>query len=263
MGLRALLVSAEPLVAVERTLANEHFDEVLVSTLLEPLSPWLKADLPARIERPWLPVGVVNDSSDPQRARAASVRRRRRTPPEARRRRHPGCSATHTITLRDGSELVLRPVGPQDQKLLAGLVDALSDETSYRRFLGPKSRLTKAELRYLTDVDHRDHDALLALDPQTGAAVAVARYIRDPHHADAAEIAVLVGDQWQARGLGKALSTRLAQRARANGIQRFHALTLADNQPALKLIEQLGSPRPRGAPATRRPPGPSPGRACR
>ena len=128
---RALMVSAEPLVAVERTLADEHFDEVLVSTLPEPVSLWLKADLPARIERPWLPVAVVRASGDPKRLRSAAVRRRRRTPPGARCRRHPGCSADRTITLRDGSELVLRPVGPQDGKLLARLVDAVSDETSY------------------------------------------------------------------------------------------------------------------------------------
>jgi RimJ/RimL family protein N-acetyltransferase len=238
---RGLMVSAEPLVAVERMLADEHFDEVLVSTLPEPVSSWLKADLPARIERPWLPVAVVNASSDPKAARAAGGRRGRRRPAAATRRRHPGCSEVDRITLRDGFELVLRPVCPQDAKRLAGLVDGLSDEASYRRFLGSKGRLTKAELHYLTEVDHRDHDALLALDPRTGTAVAVARYIRDPRQGDAAEMAVLVGDRWQARGLGKAISSRLAQRARANGIRRFRALTLADNQAALKLIGQLGS----------------------
>jgi RimJ/RimL family protein N-acetyltransferase len=162
-----------------------------------------------------------------------------RTHPTGRR----GRREVDPITLDDGSELVVRSVGRQDETLLAGLVHSLSDESAYRRFLGPKSQLTRAELRYFTDLDHRDHDALLALDPRTGAAVAVARYIRDPRHPDAAELAVLVGDAWQARGLGTALSRRLAQRARSNGIGRFRALTLADNRPALKLIERLGSTR--------------------
>jgi RimJ/RimL family protein N-acetyltransferase len=151
-------------------------------------------------------------------------------------------TGTHpaTIALPDGAELVVRPVGRGDEALLAALVETLSQDTAYRRFLGPKARLTIAERRYFTDLDHRDHEALLALDPRTGAAVAVARYIRDPRRHDTAELAVVVGDRWQARGLGTALSRRLAQRACAHGIRRFRGLTLAENRPALRLVERLG-----------------------
>jgi RimJ/RimL family protein N-acetyltransferase len=147
------------------------------------------------------------------------------------------------VTLPGGEQVLIRPLAPADApELLRGL-EHLSPRSLHRRFLGPP-RIGPAELRYLTDVDHHDHEALGAGDPATGAGLGVARYIREPG-TDSAEIAVAIDDAWQGRGLGTALLTRLADRARAAGIRRFTGLVLAENAPMRALIAKLGEPASR------------------
>ena len=137
--------------------------------------------------------------------------------------------------------LEIRPIEPGDKAALAAAVDQSSDEAVYRRFLNPHGRLTAAELRYLTEVDHRDHEALVALDPASSESVGVARYVRDPERRDSAEIAVAVLEQWQGQGVGKALVRRLAERAREEGIAQFTGLMLSDNRPMRRLFADLGT----------------------
>ena len=142
-----------------------------------------------------------------------------------------------------GTGLEIRPIKPEDRAALAAAVDQSSDEAVYRRFLNPHGRLTAAELRYLTEVDHRDHEALVAIDPASGESVGVARYVRDPERRDSAEIAVAVLEQWQGQGVGKALVRRLAERARDEGIAQFTGLMLSDNRPMRRLLADLGTTR--------------------
>jgi GNAT superfamily N-acetyltransferase len=82
------------------------------------------------------------------------------------------------------------------------------------RFLMTKKQLSPAELRYFTDVDHHDHEALGALNAD-GRGVGIARYIRDAGDPHAAEITITIIDDWHGRGLGTGLLTRLSARARA------------------------------------------------
>jgi len=137
----------------------------------------------------------------------------------------------------------IRPIEPGDKDALTSAVDQSSDEAVYRRFLNPHGRLTAAELRYLTEVDHRDHEALLAIDPSSGRSVGVARYVRDRERGDRAEIAVAVLETWQGRGVGKALLRKLADRARDGRITQFTALMLSDNRPMRRLLADLGTTR--------------------
>jgi GNAT superfamily N-acetyltransferase len=139
------------------------------------------------------------------------------------------------------TELEIRPIEPGDKAALAAAVNESSDEAVYRRFLNPHGRLTAAELRYLTEVDHHDHEALLALDPASSESVGVARYVRDPARRDSAEIAVAVLERWQGHGVGKALVQRLADRAQEEGITQFTALMLSDNRPMQRLLADLGT----------------------
>jgi RimJ/RimL family protein N-acetyltransferase len=147
------------------------------------------------------------------------------------------------VTLRDGSEVEIRPIRPTDKKRLRDGFARLSAESRQRRFLVPTPRLSARLVRYLTEVDHHDHEALGALGADTGEPVGIARYVRSDAAADAAEVAVAVVDEWQRRGVATALLRRLAERAREEGITRFTATCLADNDEALELLDELGAAR--------------------
>jgi RimJ/RimL family protein N-acetyltransferase len=116
----------------------------------------------------------------------------------------------------------------------------LSPESRYHRFLAPTERLSEPQLAYLTEVDHHDHEALIAYDPESREGIGVARFVRDRDDRSRAEAAVVVDDRWQGRGLGTALCQLLAERARDEGIARFVATLLATNYPMLHVIESLG-----------------------
>jgi GNAT superfamily N-acetyltransferase len=141
------------------------------------------------------------------------------------------------LPLPDGRSVFVRPITPDDKPLLVEGLKRLSPDAAFRRFLTPKVSFTEAELRYLTEVDGRDHIALVAL--QDGMLVAVARCVRVA--GDTAELAIVVGDPWQGLGLGRRLTTLLAEAARAQGITRFTGTMLADNRPALALMRAPGA----------------------
>ena len=145
-----------------------------------------------------------------------------------------------TVTLRDGARVTLRPIAPEDKPVLAASFDRLSEESRYRRFLTPKTKLSTAELDYLVNVDHKDHEAIVAVDPSSGEGLGVARYVRSTDDAELAEVAVTVADDWQGRGLGRALLDRLTYRARREGVRRFSALVQGDNLASLGLLEGVG-----------------------
>jgi len=137
--------------------------------------------------------------------------------------------------------VVIRPIRPEDKPLLSDGLRRLSDESVQRRFLTPKRSFSGSELRYLTEIDAVDHVALVAEDPaEPGRGlIAVGRFVRLADDADAAEIAIVVADDWQGRGLGSLLGGHLAHAARNRGISRFTATMAADNRPAHRLMAKL------------------------
>jgi RimJ/RimL family protein N-acetyltransferase len=143
--------------------------------------------------------------------------------------------------LHDGSKVLIRPVQPADAPLLADGFARLSDKSRRMRFLARKDRLSAAELRYFTDIDHHNHEALGALDQADGRGVGVARWVRDAEDPHAAEIAVTIVDDWQGRGLGTELLTRLSGRARSEGICRFTALVAEDNMAMAGLLRNMSA----------------------
>ncbi|MEA2418344.1 MAG: hypothetical protein QOE60_550 [Thermoleophilaceae bacterium] len=142
--------------------------------------------------------------------------------------------------LRDGEQILVRPIRPEDRDELAAGMQRLSPESRYRRFFSPTSELSPSQLTYLTEVDHHDHEALVAEQPDSGHGIGVARFVRSKEDDEAAEVAVAVADSWQGRGVATALLGRLTERAREEGVRRFTAEILADNHPMLDLIEELG-----------------------
>jgi GNAT superfamily N-acetyltransferase len=142
------------------------------------------------------------------------------------------------VTLRDGSQIGIRPIEPDDREAIAEGLRRLSPESRYRRFFAAVPELSARDLDYLTRVDHRHHEALVALDADTGTGVGVARFVQI---ADGeAEPAMVVADDWQGRGVATALLEALVARAREEGIGRFVAPVLAENVEAIGVLEQLG-----------------------
>jgi GNAT superfamily N-acetyltransferase len=144
--------------------------------------------------------------------------------------------------LADGSPIYIRPIRPEDKPLLEDGLKRLSAESRYKRFLGPKHKFTKAELRYLTELDGIDHIAYVALrgDAPTEL-IAVARMVRSPSYPRAAEIAVTVCDDWQRRGIGKLLGDHLAMAARDRDIRYLTATMAADNDAAHRLFRHVST----------------------
>lgn len=147
------------------------------------------------------------------------------------------------VTLRDGAQVFLRPLTPDDRDGLREGIERLSPESRYRRFLTAMPELPERQLRHLVEIDHHDHEALGAFDCSTGGGAGVARYVRLTEDPESAEIAVAVADDWQGRGVGTALLDRLSQRAREEGIVRMRATLLADNDAVLGLLGHLGPVR--------------------
>jgi GNAT superfamily N-acetyltransferase len=146
------------------------------------------------------------------------------------------------VRLDTGVEVTIRPIRPDDKPLLSAGLAALSAESAYRRFLAPKKQLSAAELRYLTELDFRDHVAFVAVaadDPRR--LVGVARWVRSQEDPALAEFAFLVSDHLQGQGLGTALGDALAGAARARGVERFVATTLPHNVPAHRLLAHIGT----------------------
>lgn len=150
------------------------------------------------------------------------------------------------IGLRDGSRVWVRPIRPEDRERMVTGLSWLSDRSRYLRFHTHVDRLTDAQLDYLVDVDHIDHEALVALDPDAEGhpGVAVARYIRlpddpDRDQRDVAEAAITVVDAYQGLGLGTALIGLLEQAAHEHGIRTFRNYVLAENTAMLEIFRQL------------------------
>jgi ribosomal protein S18 acetylase RimI-like enzyme len=147
--------------------------------------------------------------------------------------------------LRDGSVALIRPIEPQDKWRLQEGLRRLSPQSRYLRFHAAVDKLTHAQLRYLTEVDYRDHMAWVALDPDhpERPGMAVGRYVRLRDEPEVAEAAITVADEYQGRGLGTILLGMLARTGTENGIKVFRNYVLADNAAMLELLDQLGARR--------------------
>jgi GNAT superfamily N-acetyltransferase len=170
---------------------------------------------------------------------------------DARSARRVGCNLKPVLSpLRTGAQVRVRPVEPADKPRLAAFLARLSPETVRGRFLTAKPGLSAAELRYLTEIDGRDHVALVAVPlDEPDRIVAVARSVRIADRPDTAEMAVVVDDEWQGHGLGSLLAEALADAARKAGIRRLAAIMLGANEPARRLVLRIAERLEDDAPA--------------
>jgi acetyltransferase len=138
--------------------------------------------------------------------------------------------------LRDGTTVTLRDIRPEDESALTALYERLSPRTAYQRFFSVMRRLPPNWGHILANVDYDRRMAIVALGAD-GALIGVARYIYDDPSREA-EIAIVIEDPWQSRGLGTLLLGDLLAYAEGKGIRRFRAYVLADNVRMLKLLQR-------------------------
>jgi GNAT superfamily N-acetyltransferase len=133
------------------------------------------------------------------------------------------------------SEVRIRPVSPGDEDGLRKMLSRLSRETIHKRFHLPMPCVPEWMLAYLTDVDHYDKEALVALvgDEIVGHAM----YARQG--ARKAETAIVVEDRWQSRGIGRLLLSRLAEKAGRREIESFTGTVLGENRDALRFFSSV------------------------
>src|SRR5215213_8590371 len=144
------------------------------------------------------------------------------------------------VTLHDGTELFLRPVLPGDNERTANGPVEFSSDTLYRRFQSTRAP-TKSLMHYLFEVDYVDHFVWVMTDGPDGPVVADARFVRDENDPSIAEVAFIVADAYQGRGIGTFLMGALALVAGYDGVQRFTARVLAENYPMRTILDEFGA----------------------
>jgi RimJ/RimL family protein N-acetyltransferase len=149
-------------------------------------------------------------------------------------------SRAQAVTLRSGDVVRLRQVRPGDAAALARAYANLGEQSRYRRFFTVMPELPESTLKAAADVDHENHEALVAMPLLSTEIVGECRFIRRADQPDSADAGVTVVDAWQGRGLGSALLARLSERALELGIEYFTAEILAENRTMLALLSSLG-----------------------
>ena len=145
--------------------------------------------------------------------------------------------------LDDGTRLLLRPAGHEDGPAILDGFERCSADTRYFRFLSGGYELTDERIHALVDADHRDHAVWLALDvdaPGTPVA-ALARFVRSTTQPRVAEVAFIVADDYQGRGVGRLMLDALRVSASVDGVTTFVANVLAENGPMKSLLLHRGA----------------------
>ncbi len=141
------------------------------------------------------------------------------------------------VVVADGGTVHLRPILPSDADALVEFHSHLSARTRYLRYFSAYPRIPDRDLKRFTNVDHHYRVALVA--ELGGEIIAVGRYEGTPD-TDEAEVAFVVADAHQGRGIGSVLLEHLAAAARECGIRRFHAIVLAENTAMIRVFHDAG-----------------------
>jgi GNAT superfamily N-acetyltransferase len=145
-----------------------------------------------------------------------------------------------TETLRDGCRVEIRALRPDDRADLLAAFGRTSARSLYRRFFGFKRSFTDEEATFFVDVDFVDHVALVALIEEGGrsAIAGGGRYV--VVQPGQAEVAFAVVDEYQGRGIGRALMRHLTSIAHTAGLRTLSAEVLRENTPMLQLFKTSG-----------------------
>ncbi|WP_370463374.1 GNAT family N-acetyltransferase [Micromonospora sp. WMMC415] len=142
------------------------------------------------------------------------------------------------VLLSDGTTVQLRPIQPSDAPGIVAMHSRFSERTRYLRYFSPYPRIPERDLRRFVNVDHRDREAFVVLAGDQ--IVAVGRYERLGPESPEAEVAFVVEDAYQGRGIGSVLLEHLADAARRTGIMSFVAEVLPANGAMLRVFADFG-----------------------
>ncbi|MBL0185453.1 MAG: GNAT family N-acetyltransferase [Candidatus Obscuribacter sp.] len=153
--------------------------------------------------------------------------------------------------LKNGTPVIVRAIRASDKELLQQIMQAVSAESRYFRFFAAKKLLSDSELKYFTEIDFDKHMALIvSLCDEAQTPIAVGRYVKvkadgatcDATESDMAELALLVGEDYQRQGLGQILLTHLAHIAVTRGVSEFVCYIMPENSKMLRLLNNSQYP---------------------
>jgi len=144
-------------------------------------------------------------------------------------------------TLKDGTEIFFRPVKPTDEAALSEMLYSLSSTSVRTRYMAQTVTFPHRDVQQLTNIDYTQDISIVGTVPSISGeqVVAIAQYYLDPK-TQAAEVAFLVQDEWQQKGLGTFLLAYLTQIARQRGVKRLYAKVLPTNKPMLAIFHNSG-----------------------
>jgi len=142
--------------------------------------------------------------------------------------------------LSDGSDIVIRPIRPEDAEMEQAFVRNLSSEAKYFRFMNALQELSQEMLIRLTQIDYYNEMALIAVKPNGAGEeqIGVVRYATNLDHRSC-EFALVVSDAWQGHGIGYRLMQCLIDIARDRGLERMEGQVLSTNTRMLHLMKSL------------------------
>ncbi len=144
-------------------------------------------------------------------------------------------------TLRDGTEIFFRPIKPTDEPALSEMLYSLSEKTVRTRYMTHTMAFPHKDIQRVTNIDYRQDIAIVGVVPRVSGEeiVAIAQYFLDPK-TQSAEVAFLVQDEWQRKGMGTFLLDYITQIAKQRGVKKFWAKVLPSNEPMLTLFHNSG-----------------------
>ncbi|RJP73038.1 MAG: GNAT family N-acetyltransferase [Candidatus Abyssobacteria bacterium SURF_17] len=146
-----------------------------------------------------------------------------------------------SLLLDDGGQINFRPIHPTDEPRVRDLFYAMSQQDTYYRYMAYRKRIPEKQIQDFVYIDQRSDVAIVGTVPEAHGEeiIALGRYYLHPH-SNRAELALVVRDKWQKRGIGTFLLNYLINIARRNGISGFAAEVLRENKPAQILLQKTG-----------------------
>jgi len=147
----------------------------------------------------------------------------------------------HVDSLKDGTEIFFRPIKPTDEPALSEMLYSLSEESVHTRYMTRTAAFPHRDIQQLTNIDYKNNLAIVGVVPGVSGEeiVAIAQYFLDPK-TQAAEVAFLVQDEWQQKGMGTFLLDYITKIAKQRCVKRFYAKVLPNNRPMLAVFHNSG-----------------------